>query len=76
VNVITFVVARKNSPDGRYPFTILRMNQLRQDVISHHATIDEASEAAARYASQARFAGLDARIYQRDWLLDGKPQLR
>jgi hypothetical protein len=33
--------------------------------------MDEAAQAAHRYASTARFSGLDAQIYQRDWLLNG-----
>jgi hypothetical protein len=70
MNTITFIVTQKHSPDGRYPVTILRMNGRRQDVVSYHRTMDEAEEAAGRYASQARYSGLNARIYQRDWLIN------
>jgi hypothetical protein len=75
MNTITFIVAQKYSPDGCYPFTILRVNGRRQDIVSYHRTIDEATEAVHRYASQARYSGLNARIYQRDWLINrvGQP---
>lgn len=63
MNIITFVVAEKNSPDGRFPFTILRMSDTRQDVVSYHQTKDEAAEAALHYAYQARFSGLRAQIH-------------
>jgi hypothetical protein len=72
---VTFVVANKYSPDGRYPFTILRVNDSRQDVVSYHLTMDEATEAAHRYASQARFSGLDARALHRAWLNSGMREL-
>ena len=71
MNAITFVVAEKNSPDDRYPFAILRLTDRRQDVVSYHATEDEAKLAAQRYTSKARFAGLDARIFQWSALVDG-----
>jgi hypothetical protein len=71
MNTITFVVTQRYSPDGRYPFSILRMTDSRQVVVSYHESMDEAAEAAHRYASKARYSGLDARIYQRDWLLNG-----
>jgi len=71
VNAITFIVVEKNSPDGRHPFAILRMSDTRQDVVSFHATIDEATQAAVRYASVARFSGLDSRVYHRGWLTEG-----
>ncbi len=71
MNTVTFVVAQKDSPDGRYPFTILRMSDHQQDIVSYHRTMDEAAEAALHYASQARYSGLNARIYQRDWLING-----
>jgi hypothetical protein len=71
MNTITFVVTQRYSPDGRFPFSILRMTNGRQAVVSYHTTMDEAAQAAHRYASTARFSGLDAQIYQRDWLLNG-----
>jgi len=71
VNAVTFIVAKKNSPDGRHAFAILRMSDTRQDVVSFHATVDEATQAAVRYASLARFSGLDSRVYHRDWLTEG-----
>jgi hypothetical protein len=70
VNRITFVIVKKSTSGGAYPFSILRVSDVRQDVVSQHATLDDATEAALRYASQARFAGLEARIYRRDWLAD------
>lgn len=71
MNIVTFVVTKKNSPDGRHPFTILRLSDNRQDVVSFHATVDEATQAAVRYASLARFSGLDSRVYHRDRLTEG-----
>jgi hypothetical protein len=71
VNVITFVVAKKNSPDGRHPFTILRVSDTRQDVVSFHTTVDEATEAAVRYASLARYSGLESRVHREEWLIQG-----
>ena len=71
VNIITFVVAKKNSPDGHHPFAILRLSDTRQDVVSFHATMDEATEAAARYASRARYSGLESRVYREEWLAQG-----
>lgn len=71
MNTVTFVVIRKPSPDGRYPFTILRISDDRQEAVSFHATLDEATEAAQRYVAEARFARLNARIYHRDWLVQG-----
>jgi hypothetical protein len=68
---VTFIIIEKNSPDGRFPFTILRMSDRRQDVVSYHSTKDEAAEAANRYASQAKFSGLDAVIFQKDWMTGG-----
>jgi hypothetical protein len=68
---VTFVVARKQSPDGRYPYTILRISENQQEVVSYHGTVEEATEAAHRYASWAGFSGLHARIYLRDWLVEG-----
>jgi hypothetical protein len=66
VNVVTFVVDRQKHLDGRNHFTVLRIRDKRMDVVSHHETLDQALDAAQRYLSQARFAGLDARILQRD----------
>ena len=68
---VTFVVVKKNSPDGHHPFTILRLSDTRQDVVSFHATMDEATEAAARYASRARYSGLESRVYREEWLVQG-----
>ena len=66
MNVVTFIVDRQKHLDGRSQFTILRISDNRMDIISRHETIDQALEAAQRYASQVKFAGLDARILQRD----------
>jgi hypothetical protein len=66
VTIVTFVVDRHKRLDGRNQFTILRISDSQMDVISHHESVDQALEAARRYASQAKFAGLDARIIQRD----------
>jgi hypothetical protein len=66
VTVVTFVIDRRKFLDGRNQFAVLRIRDSRLEVVSHHPTLDEASEAANRYASQARFAGLDAHIIQRD----------
>jgi hypothetical protein len=66
VNVVTFIVDRQKHLDGRNQFTILRISDNRMDVVSHHETVDQALEAAQRYASQVKFTGLDARILQRD----------
>ena len=63
---VTFVINRQKHLDGRSQFTILRIRDTRMDVISHHETLEQAMEAAQGYASHARFAGLDARILQRD----------
>ncbi len=71
MNAITFIVAEKNSPDARYPYAILRLTESRQDIVSYHATLDEATHAAVRYRSKARFAGLDARISQLGWSTGG-----
>jgi hypothetical protein len=66
VPTITFVIDRQTYLAGRNQFTVLRIKDKRLDVVSHHETMAQAIEAAQRYASQARFAGLDARILQRD----------
>jgi hypothetical protein len=66
VATVTFVIVRQNYLDGRNQFTVLRISDSRLDVVSHHETLDEAMEAAQSYASKARFAGLEARILQRD----------
>lgn len=71
MNTVTFVLVKKRSVDGRYPFTILRISDNRMDVVSHHETMEEAREAAQRYASQARFTGLEARVFYRDRLAKG-----
>jgi hypothetical protein len=63
---VTFVIDRQKHLDGRNRFTVLRIRDNRMDMISHHETVEQAMEAAQRYASHARFAGLDARILQRD----------
>lgn len=63
---VTFVIVRQNYLDGRNQFTILRISDDRLDVVSHHETENDAMEAADRYASKARFSGLDARIFRRD----------
>ena len=63
---VTFVIVRQNYLDGRNQYTVLRISDKRLDVVSHHETLDEATEAAQSYASKARFAGLEARILQRD----------
>lgn len=66
MNLVTFVIDRQKHLDGRSRYAVLRIRDNRLDVVSHHETMDQALEAAQRYASQARFAGLDARILQRD----------
>jgi hypothetical protein len=66
VNLVTFVVDRQKHLDGRSRYAVLRIRDNRLDVVSSHETLDQALEAAQRYASQARFSGLDARILQRD----------
>jgi hypothetical protein len=66
VTGVTFVIDRQKYLDDRNQFTVLRIRDSRMDVISHHETAEQAMEAAHRYASHARFAGLDARILQRD----------
>lgn len=63
---VTFVIVSQNYLDGRNQYTVLRISDSRLDVVSHHETLDEAMEAARSYASKARFAGLEARILQRD----------
>ena len=65
VAIVTFVIDRRKFLDGRDQFAVLRIRDNRLEVVSHHTTLDEACEAANRYASHARFAGLDARILQR-----------
>jgi hypothetical protein len=71
VNAITFVIAEKHSPDGRYPFLVMRISGDRQDVVSYHATMEDAETKAQYYAVQARRSRLDARVFHRDWLLSG-----
>jgi hypothetical protein len=66
VATVTFIIIRQHYLDGRNQFTVLRVLDNRMDVVSHHASAEEALEAAHRYASQARFSGLDARVFQRD----------
>jgi hypothetical protein len=66
VATVTFVIVSQNYLDGRNQYTVLRISDSRLDVVSHHETLDEAMEAARSYASKARFAGLEARILQRD----------
>jgi hypothetical protein len=66
VATVTFVILSQNYLDGRNQYTVLRISDSRLDVVSHHETLDEAMEAARSYASKARFAGLEARILQRD----------
>jgi hypothetical protein len=66
VAIVTFVIDRRKKFDGRDQFTVLRIRDNHLEVVSHHLTVDAAKDAANRYASQARFAGLDARILQRD----------
>jgi hypothetical protein len=66
VATITFVIDIRNYLDGRTQFTVLRISDSRLDVVSRHETVDQAMDAARGYASKARFAGLDARIFQRD----------
>ena len=66
MGTVTFVIDRQQHLDGRDRFTVLRISENRLDIVSHHTTSDDAKEAALRYASKARFAGLDARILQRD----------
>ena len=68
---VTFIVVKKSSPDKRFPFTVLRLSENRQDVVSYHRTQDEAAEAATRYARQARFSGLDAVMRPLDWIVEG-----
>jgi hypothetical protein len=66
VTTITFVIDKRKHLDGRNQFAILRIGGARLDVVSRHETVDQAREAAHRYASQAKFSGLDARVFQRD----------
>jgi hypothetical protein len=74
MNSVTFVILRKSSPDGRYPFMVLRISGSRQEPISYHKSLDDATDAANRYAAEARFAQLDARVFHRDWLVSGAPK--
>jgi hypothetical protein len=69
MNRVTFVIVNKSSPDGRYPYTVLRISGSRQEAVSFHRSVEEAGDAAQRYAAQARFARLEARVYYRDWLV-------
>jgi hypothetical protein len=66
VPTVTFVIDRRKFLDGREQFSVLRILDRRMDLVSHHPTVEEALEAAYTYASKARFAGLEARILQRD----------
>lgn len=66
MTTVTIVIDRRKHLDDRYQFTILRIRDKRLDVVSHHETEAQALEAAQHYASQARFAGLEARILRRD----------
>jgi hypothetical protein len=73
---ITFVIDRRKRLNGRNQFTIMRIREQRLDVISHHETTDQAMDAAQRYASQARFSRLDARISKREsWRDSEQPEL-
>jgi hypothetical protein len=64
--VVTFVIDKRKYLSGRDQFAVLRIRDNRLDIVSQHATVEQALEAAQRYASQARFAGLDARVFQRE----------
>ena len=66
MTTITFVINKRNYLNGRNQFTVLRISDSRLDVVSHHKTVDQAMDAARGYASKAKFAGLDARIFARD----------
>jgi hypothetical protein len=76
MDTVTIVLVKKESLDGRRPFTIFRISDNYMDVLSHHETMDEATEAARRYASQVRFAGLDARVFYRDRSAEGARKSR
>ena len=73
MNTVTFVVAPQHSADGRQRFTVLRLTENQQTVVSFHATMDEATRAARSYMYAAHFSGMDARVFLREGADPGSP---
>jgi hypothetical protein len=65
MTTITFLIDRRKHLKVRDRFTIMRIREQRLDVVSHHETTDQALAVAQRYASQAKYSGLDACVFQR-----------
>ena len=63
VLAVTFMVVEESVRSSELVFSVLRVCDRRQNLISHHQTEDEAICAAQRYAVQARFSGLDAVVF-------------
>lgn len=64
VLAVTFVVVEETARSSELLYSVLRVCDRRQNLISHHRTKDEAINAAQQYVMQARFSGLDAAVFQ------------
>jgi hypothetical protein len=68
---VTFIVVEQTARSSESVFSVLRVCDHRQDVISRHRTKDGAINAAQEYAVQARFSGLDAAVFQGSYFAYG-----